>query len=473
MKKYALLAALYLLLQPAFAQIGFEFKVSKPYCVFNFMQTATGDNRTSSTLQEQIGEKTKGNNEFISLCNRFKSIRLDYPYTRDEYPENRRRTRTTMDLIIIALVNSSSWTEFGNRIVGILPNGDTKKFLDVLSEAETIYDQLIWKENEAKTRAQLEALEPYAPQCSEIFTKISKFYQSSWSPEIPFVVALSPIPGNQGSTSATPHANSLCVGVLTEETDHVGRVGVVLHEMCHVLYDEQSAEFQHTLDGYFAENKSQYKQFAYNFIDEGLATALGNGWAFENLSGQPDPSDWYNNEYINGYGKALFPLVKEYLSANRSIDKAFVDKAIDIFAATFPNSISDYGILLNHSSIYCNKQTSEELNNLVDLIGNYFHLTSFGLSSPILDPISLEGIRDSKHAQFILIDSSNDAVIKELKKQLPELKKVKIPMNSLVSFLDSNNRPVIILNAADDAGIENLLKRMKEKKYFDRTKIIQ
>jgi hypothetical protein len=40
---------------------------------------------------------------------------------------------------------------------------------------------------------------------------------------MPFTVVLYPVPGKKGNTSATPHANSLCVAVLTEETDYAGR----------------------------------------------------------------------------------------------------------------------------------------------------------------------------------------------------------------------------------------------------------
>lgn len=473
MKKYVLLAALCLLLQTTFAQIGFQFKVSKPYCVFSFMQAATGDHSSSSTLEQLIVDKTKGNKAFSQLCSRFRAVRLDYQYTRSEYPDSRRKTRSTFDLITIALVNSGSWTEFGNRIVGILPNGETKKFLDLLTEAELVYDQLIWKENEAKMTAQLEALEPYAAQCSEIFSKISKFYNSAWSSDIPFVVALYPIPGKQGNTSATPHANSLCVGVLTDETDHIGRVGVVLHEMCHVLYDEQPADFQHTLDGYFQQNKSEYKEFAYNFFDEGLATALGNGWASENLSGTLDPSDWYNNEYINGFGKALFPLVKEYLAANRTMDQAFVDKAIDLFAATFPHSVTDYGILLNRVSIFNDADSGPAIDDVMNGVGKYFQLTNSRFSSPILDPIALEHLKNGDQTQMIIIDRNHETTIKALKKIFPEISKLKMTTNKNYTFFDSRKRPVIILVAADKANLDLLLKEMKTKKYFDKTKIIQ
>lgn len=88
----------------------------------------------------------------------------------------------------------------------------------------------------------------YASRASKIFKEFQHFYNSVWPADIPFVVALYPIPGSKGHTTATPHANNLCVGVLTDETSHIERIGVVLHEIGHVQYDEQAYEFQHEIE---------------------------------------------------------------------------------------------------------------------------------------------------------------------------------------------------------------------------------
>lgn len=475
MKKYTTIILLCLLTQPAFTQntIGFQFKISKPYCLLNFLEAANHGSRTSSTLQGFIDEKTKGDARFTQLRDDFAQIQLDYSIKREEFPQNRRPSRSTYDLIAIALVNSSTIIEFRNKIVGILPNSELQKLVTVLQEAEVYYDRLIWKDNEAKLIEQQIALEKYTSQCSESFTKINRFYNSYWITDIPFVVTLYPIPGGSGNSNATPYANSLCVGVLTDETDHVARIGVVLHEMCHVLYDEQPSEFQHKLESYFAENKSPYSPFASSFFDEGLATALGNGWAYKYLSGELDPAEWYNNEYINGFGKALYPLIEEYISTNKQIDQDFVNKAIDLFAATFPNSITDYGILINRVSIYSDSETETDVDEMMNIIGSYFRLSSINFSSPIFDPIAQEHMKNGEQTQLIIIDRNHEATIKKLKKVFPEISKVKLLPNKTLSFFDSKKRAVIILYATDKANLELLLNEMKAKKYFDQTKIVQ
>ncbi|WP_254050305.1 hypothetical protein [Myroides sp. N17-2] len=76
--------------------------------------------------------------------------------------------------------------------------------------------------------------------------------------------------------------------------------------MCHVLFNEQTPEFQQQIDQWFEENTYLYKQYAYNFFDEALATAIGNGWVHKNISGSLLTTDWYNNEYINEFAKELY-----------------------------------------------------------------------------------------------------------------------------------------------------------------------
>ncbi len=475
MKKLLVLAGLFLVIQTAFSQtaIGFQFKISKPYCVFNFLQAAVNNTRTSQTLQQFIVDKTSGDKEFVKLKNDFLQIRLDYQFKRDQIPENRRHTRTTHDLFEIALVQSNSINEFRDKVIGILPNSDLQELIRLMYAAEVYYDRLIWNDYELKLDKQRIALEKYTAQCSGLFTKINRFYNSCWLNEMPFTVAIYPIPGATGSSTATPHANSLCIGVLTDETDHVGRIGVVLHEMCHVLYDEQPAGVEHQIDQWFAENQSLYKSFAYNFFDEGLATALGNGWAYKSLSGELDPNPWYDNEYINGFGKALYPIVEEYIAANKQIDKAFVDKAIDLFASTFPNSVTDYGILMNRVAIYNDAEGGIEIDGIMNTVGTYFQMTSSWFSSPILDPIALERIKTSDQTQLIINDRNNETNFKELKKIFPELSKVKLAPNTVYAFFDKKKRPIILLNVSDQLQLDLLLKKMQAKKYFDQTKIIQ
>lgn len=445
-----ILFCLLIWVQPVSAREIIQFKVSKPYCVFNFLETAIGRSETSATLRQFILSHTEGDSFFSDLCSKFKDLQLDYHYKREEFPESRRQFRSVKNLLIIDLVNADSWQEFQSRSIGMLPNSEQQNLINLLKQAEPIYDTLIWIDSKAKLQHQIDALSRFTAKSSEIFTTFQYFYHSGWTNDIPFLVTLYPIPGAKGNSTATPHANSLCVGVLTDETRHIERMGVVMHEMCHVLYDEQPNDFQHQIETWFNENISPYKQFAYNFFDEGLATALGNGWAYKNISGALDTTDWYNNEYINGFAKGLYPLAEEYLETHRSIDKSFIDKAIGIFEKKFPNSIHDYGILLNNVYIYSDAETEAQRSDLFNVIGSEFQMSSAHLSCPILDEKSKEFLKTATSTQLIVITQNHQQVFSELKKVFPQLNTVPanaLKTNSLLSFYTSpdGGRPIIIL----------------------------
>ena len=435
------------------------------------METATNGNGTSSYFKKYIEEKTKNDLDFKNICEEYKKINLNYSYKRFEFPDERRPNRSTYDLISINAVNSKNLKEFKESTIGILPIVEYQKLFKILSDAEKIYDEIIWNDYEKKLINQKNNLIKFKKLNVEIFNRFNKFYNSTWTNEIPFQIALYPIPGKKGSTTATPHGNSLCIGVLTDETDYTGRNGVILHEMCHVLYDEQSKEFQKQLVSYFAENKSEYSKFASAYFDEALATALGNGWAYKNMNGKIDEKEWYNDDYIEGFARGIYSLVENYLNENKQIDKNFIDKSIEIFGLKFPNVNADYSILLNKLYLYYDNEDESEITIP---LRKYFRLSNVNFSSPILHPYSIEFLNESYGNQLIIVNKNQKNTLDKLKEIYPELSKINFenkPLN--LSFFDKKGNAVIILIVNNKLEFENLIEQMNKEKYFDKTKITQ
>lgn len=447
-----------------------RFKISKPYNVLNFIETAVGTHGTSITLKQYIETNIpKEDIAFKNLLTDFTGINLHRAYKREEFPASRRQYKSIYDLIVIAAVQSSNLTEFKRRTVGILSNNEHQKLFKILESAEIYYDRIIWKKYQRSTEKQVNALSTFSKQASEIFIKLRVFYNSSWTNDVPFDVAIYPIPGKRGVTSATPHATSLCVGVLTDEEDHAGRMGVVMHEICHVLYDEQLSSFQHHLDSAFSNSASAYSKLAYGFFDEALATALGNGWSYQYINDKLDTSQWYNNKYIDGFAHALYPLVIQYLTQDKIMDKKFIDGSILAFNAAFPQSVNDYSILLNNAIIYFDlePQKRQQLNNWLT---KYFQSSRYNISSPVLHEFSIDAMKKGKETQLIVIDRNNASTITKLTEVIPELSdytKKKPAGNYVLSFFDSNKRPVIILDVNTFDLLETALVKMYNKKYID------
>lgn len=453
------------------AQDFFRYTISKPYCILNFMETATGSPGTSSTLRKFIDEKTGTDANFNTLCGEFAKITLHYNISRNGFPESRNQNGSTYNLLAMNAVNAKDLADFKIKCIGLLPLNDNQKLYALLSEAEKIYDRIIWKEYEAKIKSQLRQLSKLTAFNKEVFSAFAGFYQTSWTNDIPFQVAIYPIPGKSGNTTATPHVNSLCVGVLTDETDYVSRNGVVLHEMCHILFNEQSAEVQNKIELYFTQSPSSYARIAYSFLDEALATALGNGWTFKKSTGKEDDASWYNNTTIDGFAKALYPAVNQYLEAKKPIDKEFIDNAIIAFAAKFPKSLYDYDISLNGLVLY----TEFEDNTLIKAdLRKQFRVASLSISSPVLHTYSLESMNESRLSQMFIINQNHQEIANKLKEIFPEISSFNYAgKTENLSFTDKKGRTVIMLFLTDMSQLKLQLQKMKEIQYFDPNSLIQ
>lgn len=452
------------------AQNIVSFKISKPYNILNFLETAIGKQGTSPTLKRFIEQKIpKDDKVFEKLLDDFTRIPLYYTYRREELPANRKQFGTTYDLIIIAAVQSNTLQEFKKRSVGILANNKHQELFRVLAAAEKYYDQSVWTPYKASTIKQLQSLEKYKGKLDSFFLLFSSFYYSSWTSDIPFDVALYPIPGRTGNSTATPHANSLCVGVLTEETDPASRIGVVAHEMCHVLYDEQTSTFQHYLDSAFAGSSSVYSKLASSFFDEALATALGNAWTYQYINNRPDTGSWYANTYIDGFAHAIYPLVNQYLQQKKPIDRNFVEQAIKLFGETFPKSTTDYSILLNNAYVYMDFGADQRLL-MKNLLQQHFGSTRYNVSSPILHEYSIESLKRNRSAQLIIIDRDHTETMKKMKELFPEITQLisgKTATNYILNFFAKTKQAIIIINIENTDHLEKAFSLIGKRQYLD------
>lgn len=455
----------------AYGQDIVHFKISKPYCIFNFIETAGGASRNSVTLKQFIETNIpKSDTTFYNLTNDFNKIQLTYNYKRGDFPSNRHSYRSTYDLLCIAAVNSTTLADFKEKTIGILPNSEHLKLFTLLAAAEKYYDKIIWTAYESKMKDNLVALEKYKKTSNELFVLFKNFYNSSWTNDIPFTVSLYPIPGKRGVSTATPHANSLCVGILTEEANHPVRIGVAMHEMCHVLYDEQLSAFQYQLDACFMQSKSPYNKLAYGFFDEALATALGNAWTYQYINNKPDTSAWYNNPYINGFAHAIYPLVSRYLAEKKTIDNSFINEAIQLFGETFPRSLTDYSILFNNTYVYTDLPTNPERQQLKNVIGKYFRTSSYNFSSPILHEYSVESLKNGKETSLIIIDRDHKNTLAKLNEIFPGLTSYtagKNDTNFILSFFDKTRRPIIIIHVENMEMLGKAASVMQKQQYID------
>jgi len=450
--KFILSAIVSLLLVPySFGQRDFiQIEFNKTLGVFNFLETSSRQLGTSSSYRTHILETYKQDETFDRLIDTYTNLNLSYSFKRQDFPEKRASYTTTKDLLWIAASNAEDIDDFSQRIIGVLPHQTHTQFIELLQKASPYYEELVWNNEQENIHEIHEQLANYKDQISDLYLQISRFYNTSWDTSIPFKVVLYPIPLKNGSTTAIPKGNVLiCSFLSNRENDYKARLGIIIHEMCHILYRAQSADFQHQLDQWFTHSTSPYAPLAYSYINEGLATALGNGWAYKQIHSNLEQGEWYNDKRIDGFAHALFPLVERYLQEGKSIDQDFVDESILLFEQTFPRATQEADILMNSVQLFANTENEDEINEIVNTIHNYFNIRSMSLSTPILAVESQERFAKKQVTKLFIIDSENSNTLMGLEEAFPNLS-IQTPLNTIDILKDEATESTLIIMNLDD-----------------------
>ncbi len=446
-----------------------EYRISKVQGLLSFLEALSGGSQSPSLLGDLFWGSSFDTpatrntlEEFESAC-----IRLVADISHQGYPPSRHAGRDLGSLFLIRSGFSTDLDDFSERTLGLLPVPAHEALFRSLRAMEPIYEELVWK----PTVSLLEERRKEFRQAGldwnldQMFRDAARFYGAVWPESQPFVVGLYPLPGRGGATSAESLGVFESVGVLVEAEDIAGRFGVIFHEMCHSLYGAQPSELQFRLEGYYTDSESPYSMLAYGSINEGLATALGNGWAFEQATGQIDEGEWYANDVIDRYGKALYPLVKTYLEEGRTMDEEFVEQSIELFAATFPDSIYRYEVQLNSMLLLSdgNLMRSEHLRRE---LGQRIRISSVASSAPINHPRTLEMVEGVQDAVLAVISEQGTEQLEDLAElclpvadALPEL--VEAESSYLFSTLDPEGRAFVIIQVAGAEEVGSAFEAMK------------
>ena len=442
-----------------------QIESNKVLSLFNFLETATGAHATSTSFKKYIDDNLKNSIEFRQILKDYSHIKFNYQYRIEEIPFSRHSYREIKDLLWIASVNSKNIDDFSNRIIGYLPHKSHVKLIQLFNQTLPIYEKLVWKKQKKSIKRIKKQINRYTPHIKQLFTQISQFYGTSWDKSIPFKIALYPIPLQRGNTTAIPEGNTLIAGFLTKrEDDYKARIGVIIHEMCHILFSEQPISLQNKIDTWFNESPSDYSKLAYSYINEGLATALGNGWAYKQINGEEDKSEWYNNKYINGFAHKLYPLVISYIKENKSIDKAFITNSIILFAQAFPDAINETAVLMNEIQLYANSTNEKDINFISSTLRKHFQIRSQWFSTPILSKESMKSFNKQKTSKVFIIEMNNQESLDALADKFHTQLDFDTNKNFIYVFKDENTKSMlVIINIHSLAKLDETLKKLSSR----------
>jgi hypothetical protein len=463
----------------SFAQVKVEYRVSEPLGLIDFVMAISGEPHHAPAIRQVFLTSQYNTPETQEKIRQIESMQKSLSKEIDfntSFP-GRSQGVTVRQLIETQSLFSKNLQDLSQRSLGLLPKSEHAEFFNILNAFDPIYQDLIWKKHRADLLVHQRKLETLGRKIdlNGLFAKAESFYRAQWPKGVPFVIGLYPVPflkGSRNSTNSSSIGSVEIHGVLVGDKlkqshqDINGSFGVIFHELCHSLYDSQTESFMKEFDGFFLSNQSPYRMQGYDWINEALATAIGNGWAAEIANkGRKDEGSWYNHPIIDGFAKEIYPLTKKYLDEGRQMDKNFVDQAISIFAKKFPDSIYQFSSLFNAVTLISNDSIIKN-TALKKSLRDSFQIWDLESNSRIAAEETKTAIKASSSSVILVFSQGEISDVEKLAQGIPFLQKqIKLlgsmKNRSIFAGLDEVGRAYVAIKAASDIEVGLAIEKLK------------
>jgi hypothetical protein len=461
MRRIAVVILLAFLAGPAGAQdhtrpVEFHVTSSKILGLFEFTLSAAGNQEGPGVFRRLIEGSKFATLETESL-RRLADLDLGaHNYIYSGYPETHGQTIGAGAFFRMAAAKASDLNDFRDRTAGIVPIEDQNTLVQAMLDAEPAYDSLLWTPYGAAIERHVENLTAHVDVhgLDDRMRRLAAFYGSSWPAELPFRVALHPYPPQRGF-SAGVFGNVAMSGIVPGFSDYAMYASIVLHEIAHQLYGHQPRSRAHALRTTMLASPSPTAMLAYRWLDEALATAVANGWAYEQMSGSVDEGAWYDNRIIDGYARALYPRVIEYLEHGREIDDEFLHHAVVQFEATFPEALGEPEALFPFFSLVTDLEG--DLNEWLAPLFERYRLRGTSISTHLNDA-NLAGALNSPDLAIVLLTRTDPEKQALLYRHLPP-EALEADRESVFT-VNEEGYPVLFLQVDSPEGFRRVMDRV-------------
>lgn len=473
MRQTACCLALSLLLPAlARAELKVELREGRLLGLLSFVEALSGGHRGSPRLKELFSGSRHDGERQRALLAEYRTLRethLSPAYRFRGAPA----ARGEMGFGLLPFLSAqaalaSDLADLSGRTSGLMPIAVHQRWLAILRELAPSYDELVHRPSRAKLAAYRKRLEAIARRAGlpRLLEQAARFYGASWSESEPFRIVLHPIPGRGAATSATVVEGTALVEALLEERDLEGRFGVLVHELCHSFFQAQPEALQRRLDEAFRSSSSPFAPHAYRFLDEALATALGNGWAYRAAKGRLDPGSWYADPIVDRFARLLLSLIETYLEKRWTIDAAFVAQAVTGFQRSVPDATREYAVVLRELLFVADGKGFAPTAS--QALRRYFQVRGITSMSPIAEEETARSLREAPRGAAIVLafSTASQDQLRDLGRYLPSLKTLhgrlaREPGDLVLSTLDSGGRAWILFRLSRPARLEEALAALK------------
>jgi len=455
MKKNILIFTFLLVAQITYGQQLMQFKVAyaELYAVYDFLEKIS-DNYPGNAFKTEFLASKYNTEKYKSLVSQLDTLKIDYAYNFDQYSPTLKTALASRSLIEKNLIGSRTVKDFQAKCFGIIPNDELSALSDIIEAFIPIYNEIIYLPNKEAFENQLSIINKQLTKndVSKIYNDVMKFYGTDWDNDIPFEIIAYPTVGKSG-IGARAFLNIAVIRFPLSFKSHDVLFSVMLHEIFHIGYDSQPILMKNNIKNWFENTQSINRQYAFLLLNEVLATALGNGYAYEKLKGSADAEDWYYTKYINLLAKEIYPMICSYLGQGKSIDEAFIKTYVNLYDTKFLSWSKELDNILTYRAILC-----DDIDDTRYFRRNYpysIHKTILDLSQK-----SIEELQKLPLTKVIIISRSHSEKLKSLKNHFAELMGLKF--NSKLEFIKAvglkNGTQLLIINK-HASSVEDLMKK--------------
>lgn len=455
-------------------------EVSRTHALVRFVETLAGGSNTYRGSRKAFEASRFNTPAARRWLRRYQSLDRDPGFDRDGYPAGRLGSvGSIVPSYLAASADAQDLPDLQRRTAGLLPNEVLMGLDSVYRYFTPAFDTLAWQPNAAELGRLRTAYADFLAQSQLMpkFGRLRTFYGSVWPDALPYRVLLTPqLDVKQGfnglifSNHATAVGNLVLLDCHPQSRTFVDGTSVVFHEMSHSLSAQQRLGLQQQLEGWFLHHPSPNGRYAYNLMEEALAT-VGGEWIYAQQKGRPESGEWYFDDYINRYAKALYPLMTGYVERGQTIDSAFVNQAIGLFDQTFPQAATSYVNLFRNVLYWTN---ADDFQATVQPFRDRFRSTFTYSTTPILNSAkALSRAQSGEVLPVILVTNDHKATLKYLRENLPALRKQRLrPEQNFLLSTTGPSGPLILVNAHDPAQLTAAAKLLETQGHLDPKKLL-